>query len=629
MTTKNTRKILSAIVAFVMILTCLVSPAMANPATAQPAANSHEAVSTVVNPATGETNVIEASGLSPELDPNKEVTIMVQLEGETTFMQTSDLQLASANYDNQMATMAKAEGRIAAALGQSIEVESRYSLLFNGFSFTGQGWMIDAINELDGVTAFEAPVFELIEAGASEDINLTPSMGVSTGMVGATKAWNLGYTGKGMTVAIIDTGIHSTHEAFSVNPENAKMDKAYLQEVFNKYGSKMHSGTDADAVYYSAKMPFNWDYFDNDAIPNHTASEHGTHVAGIAAGNNGSTFKGVAPDAQIVTMQVFTNTGGAGFDTLMRALEDCVYLGVDAVNMSLGIAAFFTAYESIAVGMEAIYDALENAGVSVCVAAGNDTHANYWTNTPIAFNAAWFNWNMDYGVIGAPATFPGSFAVASAVNAGIPNADTITAYGRTYYPTRNTHSTSPTLSSMTAGEYDIVYAGNGSPEELAAANVAGKVVLAEKSGTAGKMGRNAAAAGAVAILIFNSTNDSLSASASMTIPLCFLPRPDGLALRDSLPDGVNGKIRISNGRCFFCSNFLGSGIFHSLFCGIFHYLDFYFAAALAVNHFLAPGNDLITVGGGNIHGSGNSGKSNQDLDDGDSFHGIPPFCFYC
>ncbi len=547
MTTKNTRKILSAIVAFVMILTCLVTPAMANPATAQPAANSHEAVSTVVNPATGETNVIEASGLNPELDPNKEVTIMVQLEGETTFMQTSDLQLASANYDNQMATMAKAEGRIAAALGQSIEVESRYSLLFNGFSFTGQGWMIDAINELDGVTAFEAPVFELIEAGASEDVNLTPSMGVSTGMVGATKAWNLGYTGKGMTVAIIDTGIHSTHEAFSVNPENAKMDKAYLQEVFNKHGSKMHSGTDADAVYYSAKMPFNWDYFDNDAIPNHTASEHGTHVAGIAAGNNGSTFKGVAPDAQIVTMQVFTDTGGAGFDTLMRALEDCVYLGVDAVNMSLGIAAFFTAYESIAVGMEAIYDALENAGVSVCVAAGNDTHANYWTNTPITLNAAWFNWNMDYGVIGAPATFPGSFAVASAVNAGIPNADTITAYGKTYYPTRQTHSTAPTLSSMTAGEYDIVYAGNGSPEELAAADVVGKVVLAEKSGTAGKMGRNAAAAGAVAILIFNNIDAPLSASSPLTIPLCFLTRTEGLALRDSLPDGVNGKIRISNG----------------------------------------------------------------------------------
>lgn len=109
---------------------------MANPATAQPSANTDEAISTVVNPETGETTVAEVSGLNPALVPNKEVTIIVQLKGETTFMQTSDLQLASAAYDTHIAAMVKAEGHIASAQGQSIDVEARYSLLFNGFSFS-------------------------------------------------------------------------------------------------------------------------------------------------------------------------------------------------------------------------------------------------------------------------------------------------------------------------------------------------------------------------------------------------------------------------------------------------------------------------------------------------------------
>ncbi|MBE6946512.1 MAG: hypothetical protein E7459_10590, partial [Ruminococcaceae bacterium] len=550
MTTKNTRKILSAIVAFVMILTCLVSPAMANPATAQPTANPQEAVSTVVNPATGETNVIEASGSNPELDPNKEVTIMVQLEGETTFMQTSDLQLASANYDNQMATMAKAEGRIAAALGQSIEVESRYSLLFNGFSFTGQGWMIDAINELDGITAFEAPVFELIEASASEGVNLTPSMGTSTGLVRATDAWELGYTGEGMTVAIVDTGIHATHEAFSVNPENGKIDKAYLQKVFDEYGSKMHCGTDVNAMYYSAKMPFNWDYYDGNAVPNHTASEHGTHVAGIAAGNNGSTFKGVAPDAQIVTMQVFDSNGGASFDTLMRALEDCVYLGVDAVNMSLGIAAWFTAYESISPAMETIYEGLENAGVAVCVAAGNDLHSNYWTNAPLTFSAQWFNWNIDYGTIGAPATFPGSFAVASAVNTSGEGSGFFTAYGTEYYPTAIAGN--PNFGGLENKEYDIVYVGLGSPEEIAAAGgVQGKIALAQRGvHTFTLKAENAANAGAAGVIIFNNAPGAFNPSIASPIPFGALTLEDGEALIANFADGVHGKITVNNGMAY-------------------------------------------------------------------------------
>lgn len=369
---RKSKQILSMIMALIMIATCLVAPAAAAPLDVEDALSSNvagpvKAVNDKVN------GVSYVEGSSAEY-LNQDVTIMVQMEGKTAYQQTGDLQIASASTESQMASLARAEKRIEANLSASIDVENTYSLLFNGFSFTGKAWMIDAINEMDGYYAFEAPVFDLVEPEAADEISLTPYMGTSTGLTNATTAWELGYTGEGMVVAVIDTGIRGTHEAFSVMPENAKIDMKYFEKVYAEYGKYIHAGTAADLkdIYDSAKLPFNWDYFDEDAIPNHTVNDHGTHVAGIVAGNNGGDFKGIAPDAQIVTMQVFMDDGGASFDTIMCALEDCVYLGVDAVNMSLGSAAGFTAYECITPELADIYEALENAGISVAVASGND-----------------------------------------------------------------------------------------------------------------------------------------------------------------------------------------------------------------------------------------------------------------
>ncbi len=343
---KTTQKLLALLMALFMTATCLVSPAMATPAETLPRVSA-------VN------NAVEVTP-SASAKAGEEVTIMVQLDGETVFMQTGDVQLAAADQNGQLTAMAQAESRIEVALSENIEIKERFELLFNGFSFVGDAWMIDAINQLDGVTAFEAPVFELVEPEAADgEVDLTPNMATSTVTTGASIAWDLGYTGEGMVVGIIDTGIRQTHEAFKVLPENGKIDKAYLENVFATYGDKLHCGDNVDDIYYSAKLPFNWDYYDNDATPNHTASAHGSHVAGTAAGNNGKNFKGVAPDAQIATFQVFNPSGGATFVEILAALEDCVYLGVDAVNMSLGAPLAHTSYDAIP-GMKDALEMLEN-----------------------------------------------------------------------------------------------------------------------------------------------------------------------------------------------------------------------------------------------------------------------------
>ncbi len=539
---RNSQKALSIFLAVVMILACLVNPstvALAHDTLENllPQFTNYRMNGTFVH--TAETQAL-----------TNEVTILVSLDSQTTYLATSDLEQAVADSDKHMAALTKAQRAIEAYVDQPIEVDEYFSLLFNGFAFIGPEWMITAINEMPGITAIQDVQLELEEASAAEaEDALTTSMTTANGMVGAVDAWELGYTGEGMVIAILDTGIRRTHEAFSVMPENGKIDIDYLQEVYTKYGNLMHGGDleDVDKIYYSAKLPFNWDYAGKDADPSHTASDHGTHVAGIAAGNNGKGFKGVAPDAQIVTMQAFNADGSGSFYMLMQALEDCVYLGVDAVNMSLGSPAGFTAYESILAYYENIYAALEKAGITIACAGGNQRHTGQWTNFSDYFRNKyyWAAWNPDVGTINAPATFPGSLGVASVVNTNVSTGSCINAYGNKYYPISVLGC--PSLNDLGEGELDMVYVGLGSPEEIAAAgDVTGKIALVKRGDLtfAAKI-QNVTAAGAIGCIIFN--NDSASfqlAGVTSTVPLAVLSGADGEALVASLPDGVHGTVSI-------------------------------------------------------------------------------------
>ncbi|MBE6946392.1 MAG: hypothetical protein E7459_09980, partial [Ruminococcaceae bacterium] len=539
------RKVLSMILALVMIITCLVSPAMASQTELTPSESLtvEPAGETVIRTENGETVEDEAI----EADTT-EVEILVSVNhGETVFTQTSDLELAVAAMDDQRAELYAAEYSMESVLGFDVEVDEYFSLVFNGFSFMGEAWMVDAINEVEGLSAIVAPQFQLIEPEAEiGDVDLTPDMGTATGMVGATDAWELGYTGKGMVIGIIDTGIKQTHEAFSVAPEGAKIDQAYLDKVFEQYGTLMH-GQNTEGVYYSAKMPYNWDYFDSDCTPNHTKSAHGSHVAGIAAGNNGADFKGIAPDAQIVTLQVFTDKGSAYTTDLISALEDAVYLGVDAVNMSLGITAGFEHYDWL--GFGPVYEALEKAGIAVVTSAGNDGHAYYWTSYGdfLRNTFRWLSKNPDNGMIGTPGNLAGSFTVGNSVNMERTLSTTLSTGGAVYTPVDCANV--PSFSELAAGEYELVYVGTCAPEEIEAAGGAeGKILLSKQGGVAYEdKCANAAAAGAAGLLIYKLLSGAPSFDiSSSAIPCGGLTKADGQAMIASMTDGVHGKVTVKH-----------------------------------------------------------------------------------
>ncbi len=257
---------------------------------------------------------------------------------------------------------------------------------------------------------------------------------------------NKGYDGSGMVVAVLDTGLDYSHAAFRTMPVTkagvTTLDKATVKsKIFNGETSKglisKNKTVTVDDVYYNAKVPFAYDYADNDADVYPSYSHHGTHVAGIIAGSpildengndqtikdqdgneildkdgNPMTFTGVAPNAQLAIFKVFTDNeeeeglGGAETVNILCALEDCVKLKVDVINMSLGSSAGFSTADNAF--MQSVYDKVREAGISLMVAASNDYSSAY--NGVYGTNLAT---SPDSATVGSPSTFDAAMSVAS------------------------------------------------------------------------------------------------------------------------------------------------------------------------------------------------------------------------
>ncbi len=239
------------------------------------------------------------------------------------------------------------------------------------------------------------------------------------------------YKGEGMKVAVLDTGLDFTHDAFSTMPKNQEDGVIWKETDVSANlavteAAKRTNGLTVDQVYYNAKIPFAYDYADNDPDVYPSYSSHGTHVAGIVAGRDdgkivnketGETFIGVAPEAQLVICKVFTDDldsdmlGGADSVDILAALADCATLGVDVINMSLGTSCGFSDEGDKTEGdfvVREIYDRIEELGISLVVATSNDYSSGFGGG-----NGTNLASNPDSATVGSPATYSASLAVAS------------------------------------------------------------------------------------------------------------------------------------------------------------------------------------------------------------------------
>lgn len=346
------------------------------------------------------------------------VTLMVKLKGAPVAARYSDVKSKSA--DDMASVLKGKQNRVIDKIGSMLpdgtqmELGFSYTLLFNGFAVKLPYGMKKAIAELPEVEkVFVAPVYAAPVLDKTEEDRLDTSVG----FINANDVWNAGYTGKGTAIAIIDTGCVVDHVAFSIVPPDTKIDAAYLENVISNNDlhaeSKYEDGTlDAAAVYYSGKIPFRFNYVNgtNDVSHSYAGSDHGSHVAGIAAGNySGSSYTGVSKDSQLVIMQVFSPSGGASMDTIFAALEDCAYLEVDSVNLSLGTDLGYTSESE---EFDAVCELLTQHGVNIACAAGNGGSGIGQQYYGSAFRYA-LAMNPDNGLVSAPGTYTRSLCVAN------------------------------------------------------------------------------------------------------------------------------------------------------------------------------------------------------------------------
>jgi subtilisin len=212
----------------------------------------------------------------------------------------------------------------------------------------------------------------------SEDEKLQPSLAQSAPIVGAGSVWASGYTGSGWSVAVLDSGVQRDHPflAGKVVREACFSTTSVVDasQTLCPDGAESQVGTGA-------------------ATPCADCS-HGTHVAGIAAGN-GPDFSGVARGAALIAVQVFSRfTGeeqcGTGVSSCLMSWTSDVLLGLEhvyslrgqlniaAVNLSLGSGLYLTYCD--ADPLKPAVDSLRAAGIATVVASGNEGYAGALSN---------------------------------------------------------------------------------------------------------------------------------------------------------------------------------------------------------------------------------------------------------
>ncbi|MCR5582134.1 MAG: leucine-rich repeat protein [Eggerthellaceae bacterium] len=420
-----------------------------------------------------------------------------------------------------------------------VELYDYYNVI-DGFAIKAPASALEDIRALDSVkNAFIEQEFQFDEAESTESATAGSAIKNASSLT-MTHADDVSETGAGQVIAVLDSGVEVTHEAFSGGIDSSSValstsDAAQARSVLSQGGR--------DATYVSEKIPFAYDYGDQDADVT-PRSSHGTHVAAIAAANAGQTL-GVAPDAQLIVMKVSSGLSDSIYESnLIAALDDVAVLAPDVVNMSIGSSSGFSD-DASSTYADAIAT-LEGEGCTVTVSAGNDYTQYGGNSTDGEANPP--SSDPDYGVVSDPAALASSFAVASVDNAvGSSYVTSADGLKVAYAQAQCSWGAVAQFSDIADGTYEYVDCGEASSDDLSALmdaygsgteGYANKILLVEDGmmQTASRA-ETLNALRPLAIVMYGYDDSSLSSPTvnrnTTQTPVVGISRADGLALRDA------------------------------------------------------------------------------------------------
>ena len=498
-------------------------------------------VDTALTSKSGQNSQEPQAPTTDQVDPAAVVTIVVQLDEAA----------------DRAASLASINEAVAGVFpGSSAQVEREYDKALKGFALSAPAGSLDAIRAVSGVSAafldrdthVDGVDDQVAGEGATNSSRTSTQDPANLSAQLMMHADQITQKGDGKVVAVIDTGVDMTHPAFAGALHGTPgLSEDKVQALTPQLGDGKTGS------YVSEKFPFAYDYADNDpdASPTGEAGSHGTHVAGITAGNAGEIV-GIAPDAQIIVAKVArSSNGGIPDSALLAALDDMVVLRPDVINLSLGQTG---GMDNEADSMYAtVFKSLQQAGVTVNAAAGNEYTAGYGNlsgkNLPFASDP-------DSSVLCEPASYSSVVSVASVDNSLAHSAFTVGDRDIAYQRAGGADGQKmPDLSDLTGGPFDYVDGGIGSPEDGQALKakypegLAGKIVLVKRGSlTFQDKFNNIAGSKPAGFIVYNNVpGDSLVVMSLATdgVPAAFISQADGeamLAAADRHLSVVPGKV---------------------------------------------------------------------------------------
>ena len=381
----------------------------------------------------------------------------------------------------------------AAAKKAGLEYSERYAFdtLWNGLSIEIDPASLGKLARIPGVKA----LYPVVRFSMPEPAVSGPDMGTAVAMTGADIAQSdLGLTGDGVKVAVMDTGIDYDH------PD--------LGGCFGD-GCRVAMGWDfvGDAYNADPSSPSYNPIPSPDDDPD-DCQGHGTHVAGIVGANGVVT--GVAPGATLGAYRVFGCNGSTEADIMIAAMEMALADGMDVLNMSIGSSFQWPQYPTAQAS-----DRMVNKGMVVVASIGNSgSTGTYSAGAP----------GVGKKVIGV-ASFDNTHSLGPYFEV---NATNIAYNGMSF-----------ALPAPTSGTEEIVFVGRGCDIDLPyLADPAGKVALIERGACSfNEKAVNALAAGATAAVIHNSSPGNFNGTLGTPVALAVvsISQEDGLFIRGLEP----------------------------------------------------------------------------------------------